>query len=136
MIAGTMPLAPASLVGPLAIPAGIVGGIVLGLGRTILLLLSFALIGALWLGVGSLFYLLGSAVRSVLKVDRHANSLFQTVLTLLKPLVVFYAVDFVAIEFWHRPRSLRLLECFSGLPLLCFGSQYSLGVFSRRLPRR
>ncbi len=119
-IAGMMPLAPASLVGALAIPAAVIGTIVLGLRSTLLLLFYFAVIGALWLAVGSLFYLLGSGLRSALKVDRHANSLFETVFILLKPLVLFYAVAFVAIEFWPQAAFTQIVGVLFGVAVLVF----------------
>jgi hypothetical protein len=120
MIAGTMPLAPASLVGPLAIPAVIIGGIVLGIGTTLLILLSFAVVGAVWLAVGSLFYLLGSGLRSALKVDRHASALFATVMAMLKPLVLFYTVAFVAIQFWPHGMFTQIIGWLFALAVLVF----------------
>ena len=120
LLAGRMPLAPASLVLPLAFPAGIVGAILIGFGRTFLLLLTFAVIGAIWLVVGSVLFLLGSALRGALKVDRHANGLFQTIFLLLKPLVLFYAVAYIAIEFWPNALLTTILGLLFGLAVVVY----------------
>jgi K+ transporter len=84
------------------------------------LLLAFALVGAVWLAPGSLFYLLGSSLRAALKVDRHASGLFQTIMFLLKPLVLFYAVAFIAIQFWPQAAFTQIVGVLFGVAVLTF----------------